>query len=226
MAEPHEQVPILGWLSRLARLAFPDREPHGLPPKAVPATKALRGTDPIYGLPLRKSGVARRWSFSWAHGQYEAMGQVREAVIGFKFSGQYHQRPYLVAWLKEGFDYMAAGEEWDGFVPVPLHRLRKRERGFNQAEELALGLSEATEIPLLQPLQRVVATRQQALLTRAQRWENIRGAFSLAPKADVKGKRLILIDDVLTTGATVETCARVLKKAGAAEVAVLTVARG
>lgn len=226
MAEPRKQVPVLDWLDRLARLAFPDREPHGLPPKVVPATKALRGSDPIYGLPPRKSGVARRWSFSWAHGQYEAMGQVREAVIGFKFGGQYHQRPRLVGWLQDGFAYMAAAEEWDGLVPVPLHRLRQRERGFNQAEELALGLSEDTKVPVVKALQRVVATRQQAHLTRAQRWENIRGAFSLAPKANVKGKRLILIDDVLTTGATVETCARVLQKAGAAEVVVLTVARG
>ncbi|MEM1057887.1 MAG: ComF family protein [Verrucomicrobiota bacterium] len=214
------------WLQGLSALAFPPAKLRGLPPKAVPPARALRGTDPIPGQPLTTRGVARPWSFAWAHGQYEAMGQVRRAVIDFKFNGGYHQRPRLVQWLRDGFDLMAAAEEWDALVPVPLHFWRLRQRGFNQAAELARGLGEEIDLPVRAALKRTVATKQQTTLTRAQRWDNTRRAFALRRGQDVDSQRLILIDDVLTTGATTEACARALKKAGAGEVAVLCVARG
>jgi len=226
VAEAEREHRIGGWLRALGALTFPEREPAGLPPREVPTARALRGSDPIYGLPNTKRGVPRRWSFAWAHGNYEAMGQVRAAVIGFKFGQQYHQRPRLVRWLHAGFERFAAGEEWDALVPVPLHPLRRRERGFNQAEELARGLGQRTGLPVRNALRRAVATRQQTTLTRAQRWTNTRKAFAPRTRAVIAGQRLLLIDDVLTTGATTESCARELKLAGAAEVAVLCVARG
>jgi ComF family protein len=118
-------------------------------------------------------------------------------------------------------------EKWHLIVPVPLHSTKKREREFNQAERLAGHLSVATKIPLNKTLlRRVVPTRTQTLLTRQQRAANVRRAFALCAGARLNGERVILVDDVFTTGATTNACAQVLRAAGAAEVCVWTVARG
>jgi ComF family protein len=110
---------------------------------------------------------------------------------------------------------------------VPLHPAKKREREFNQAERLALQLSAATGIPLnTQLLKRVVPTRTQTQLTREQRALNMRHAFRLNAPQKLKGRRIVLFDDVFTTGATTSACAKVLRTAGADEVCVWTVARG
>lgn len=111
----------------------------------------------------------------------------------------------------------------DLLVPVPLHRARQRERGFNQADDLARGL----DLPIVQALRRVRRTRPQIELEAAQRQMNVGGAFAMAGsrKGATHGRVIVLIDDVTTTGATLEACARVLKAAGAAEVRALTAAR-
>jgi ComF family protein len=111
-------------------------------------------------------------------------------------------------------------------VPVPLHSARQREREFNQAEILARLLSKRSGIPLALCLQRTRYTTTQTRLDRHERMENLRGAFRVRHTPSVTGRHLILIDDVFTTGSTVEECARVLRAAGAASVRVLTVARG
>ena len=119
------------------------------------------------------------------------------------------------------------GQNWDLIVPVPLHPTKRREREFNQAELMAGHLSDATKIPLNQHLlRRVVPTRTQTLLTRQQRTANVRGAFALRDGLRASGKRVILVDDVFTTGATTDACARVLRAGGVNEVCVWTVARG
>jgi ComF family protein len=121
---------------------------------------------------------------------------------------------------------LAAGG-WNLIVPVPLHPLKKREREFNQAERLAARLAQAASIaadPRL--LQRVRFTQTQTLLTRPQRAENMRRAFRLRPGRQLHGERVVLVDDVLTTGATASACARVLRETGAGDVCVWTVARG
>ena len=106
-------------------------------------------------------------------------------------------------------------------VPVPLHRTRQRTRGFNQAAEIARRLP----LPVAHALERVRATRSQTDLPAAQRHANVRGAFVLTARVDVRGAIVVLVDDVSTTGATLEACARVLTAAGAREVRALTVAR-
>ena len=112
-------------------------------------------------------------------------------------------------------------------VPVPLHPLKKREREFNQAERLAARLGEATQVPVItRELLRVEPTRTQTLLTREQRATNVRRAFAVRVGCQLEGRRVILVDDVLTTGATTSACARALRIAGAREVQVWTVARG
>lgn len=116
--------------------------------------------------------------------------------------------------------------EADCLVPVPLHRLRLIGRRFNQAAELCRALSRATGLPVeLKALSRIRHTRHQLGLTRAQRRRNVRGAFSLPDAARLEGRRVVLVDDVLTTGATVNACAETLLKAGVAQVDVLTAAR-
>ena len=112
-------------------------------------------------------------------------------------------------------------------MPVPLHPLKQREREFNQAERLARRLATATGIPVnASLLQRRQATRAQALLTRMDRAQNVRRAFAMLRPEDLSGKRIIVLDDVLTTGATTNACAAVLRRAGAERVVVWTVARG
>ena len=167
----------------------------------------------------------RTWYFSWARATFLTAGQTREAVVGFKYKDQYYQRRRLIPWLIEAYDLHAAAEEWDGLVPVPLFHRRRRERGFNQAYELALGLSKLRQISLQDCLYRYRETVSQISLSREARWDNMVGAFRLKRGFDVTGIRLLIIDDVFTTGATVNACAQVLAKAGAAHVAVLTVAR-
>jgi ComF family protein len=104
----------------------------------------------------------------------------------------------------------------DLILPVPLHRARYRERGFNQSEIVAEGISQATGIPVLNGiLKRKKNTRDQTYLNAQQRAENVRDAFVMGRPEMVKNKKVILVDDVTTTGATLNECARMLQRAGA-----------
>lgn len=109
---------------------------------------------------------------------------------------------------------------------VPLHNGRLREREFNQSKLLASKVSDEFKIPLTDTLDKVKSTRNQNELSRAERLVNLKDAFRIRPGADVMGKTVLLMDDVLTTGATLDQCAMVLKAAGAIEVRCLTLARG
>jgi ComF family protein len=125
-----------------------------------------------------------------------------------------------------GFDQFVNGFRADLLIPVPLHRKRLQERGFNQAILLGEIFAQRWGIPLVRNnLQRIRWTEPQINLTASARAENVRGAFALADAAALAGQRVLLVDDVYTTGSTVKECARVLWKGGAAAVAVLTIAR-
>jgi ComF family protein len=118
--------------------------------------------------------------------------------------------------------------EADLLVPVPLHWRRAWSRRFNQSGALARVIERQTGVKLAsEALRRVRPTEQQVGLSRTQRASNVQGAFRVAPdrKADIAGRRVVLIDDVLTSGATVDACARALLRAGAAQVDVLVFAR-
>jgi ComF family protein len=165
------------------------------------------------------------WHFEWARSGYRTDGQIIEAIIGFKYRDEYYRHGQLVTWLTETFDRHAKDIKWDGLVPVPLYHRRLRERGFNQAHEFASGLSSKRRILVLDCLYRYRETPSQTKLERPARWENMAGAFRLKPKFDVRGRSLLIIDDVFTTGATADACAQALADAGAARLAVLTIAR-
>ena len=166
-----------------------------------------------------------RWHFQWARAAYWTRGQVLEAVLGFKYNDQYYQYGRLVGWLTEAYDQHARGEPWDALVPVPLYHRRHRDRGFNQAHELARGLGKKRKLRVLDCLYRCRETPSQTKLDRTARWENMTDAFRLKAGFDVRGLNLLVLDDVFTTGATTNACAQVLAKAGAESLAVLTVAR-
>jgi ComF family protein len=116
-------------------------------------------------------------------------------------------------------------QRFDAVVAMPLHWFRYWQRGFNQAALLAKELARRRGIPVVRAVRRVRATEAQAGMTRARRRANVAGAFKALPGRRLEGMRVLLVDDVFTTGATANACARALKQAGAAYVAVLTLAR-
>jgi competence protein ComFC len=172
--------------------------------------------------------AGRRWYILKARAAYRAEREVRQVIHEFKYQKQFHHLPLLTTWLEAGFDrfYRNEPEVWDALVPVPLYPLRRREREFNQAEELAQSLGKKIRLPVLDALQRIKKTETQARLRRSERLRNQMNAFELKRGFDLKGKRLLIIDDVFTTGATINACAQVLQQAGAGRLAALTVARG
>lgn len=113
----------------------------------------------------------------------------------------------------------------DFIVPVPLHRARYRERGFNQSEILAEGVSQAIDLPLVKEiLKRKKNTKDQTYLNAQQRAENVRDAFVITQPEKINDKKVILVDDVITTGATLNECARMLQKVGAKKIFAVTLA--
>jgi ComF family protein len=168
----------------------------------------------------------RTLHFDAAVAAYRGRGIVRHVVHEFKYARQIHLRHLVARWLHDALqDERVRDQNFDVIVPVPLHAARQRERGFNQARLLAEILSTKTSIPAKPLLERIRYTTTQTALDRAERIENLHNAFRLRKKANVRALRVLLVDDVLTTGATLSECARVLKRAGAASVYAATVAR-
>jgi ComF family protein len=168
----------------------------------------------------------RTMHFDSAIAAYRGRGVVRDVIHEFKYGHQIHLRYIVAKWLREALDdERLRGRQFDLIVPVPLHPTRKRERGFNQANLIAELLSVDVAIPLRPMLERIRYTTTQTALDRAERIENLRNAFRLRKNANVRGLRVLLVDDVLTTGSTLSECARVLKRAGALSVYAATAAR-
>jgi len=165
--------------------------------------------------------------FSAARSAVVAHGPVLEAIHRYKYRRALWFEPFLANLLLQKAVPALCRQPWDMIVPVPLHPLKQREREFNQAERLAVHLGAATEIRVNKKLlRRVIFTNTQTRLTRPQRAANLRGAFAMRKGTRLDGDRVILVDDVFTTGATTSACAQALLAAGAGEVCVWTVARG
>jgi ComF family protein len=142
-----------------------------------------------------------------------------------KFRGRRNLAGLLAPLLAEAFSDSWSRDEFDLIVPIPLHPKRKRDRGYNQAELLAVSLARLVAIPYCKALRRIRSTLPQIGLTVAQRSENVRAAFYCPIPQHISKRRVLLIDDVMTTGATVESAAQALADAGAWRVSILTVAR-
>ena len=176
------------------------------------------GGDPLCGL-CRLAPPA--FDVARSFGVYE--GDLRRLVHLLKYDGMRPLAKALAAKMASVVPRVGAVEL---VVPVPLHRSRRWSREFNQAELLARELSRLAGIPCRPGgLRRVRSTSPQAGLSHRQRRENVRGAFAATDAACIKGRRVLLVDDVMTTGATLDACARVLKVAGARYVGSLTLAR-
>ena len=169
---------------------------------------------------LCRSGL-RGFDAAYSFGAYE--GVLRKLIHLYKYGKIRTLARPLSGLLAQA---LPRDEAFDATVPVPLYWRRRLQRGFNQAELLARGLASRTGIPVVMALRRVRATPTQAGLSNSARRQNVAQAFrSRSASRNVQGKRILLIDDVMTTGATAASCALALKQAGARRVALLTVAR-
>lgn len=146
---------------------------------------------------------------------------LREGIHRFKYEAQPQLADAFGKLMSEA--WLASALQADALVPVPLHPSRRRERGYNQSEVLANIISRHSKVPMRNWLKRVRRTEQQAHLGAHERLANVKDAF--VANADAQSKHIALVDDVLTTGATLTECALALRRAGAASVIALTLAR-
>lgn len=194
----------------------------------APESACLRCRTPFLNArPLSERGLCRlceagatAYDGAWCCGAYE--GGLRELIHLFKYErmlplGRVFGQMMTRAYPRDQFFEMLA--------PVPSHWRRRLWRGFDPAAVLARELSRRTAIPAVEALRRRRHTPRQAGLTRRQRRDNVRGCFEAARPEAVRGRRVLLIDDVLTTGATANAAAAALRAAGAAHVGVFTLAR-
>ncbi|WP_420960615.1 ComF family protein [Brucella sp. IR073] len=153
-------------------------------------------------------------------------GVPQRMVVGLKYHDQTNLAPWMARWmLRTGSELVA---DCDVIIPVPLHRFRFWSRRFNQAAELARALAHLSQKPFEpEALRRVKRARQQVGLPAAERQRNVSGAFRVPQEYEIKvrGRKILLIDDVYTTGATVKAATRALLRADAAAVDVLTFSR-
>lgn len=171
---------------------------------------------------LCRSGL-RGFDAAYCFGSYE--GVLRDLIHLYKYGRvQTLARP-LADFAMSAFP---RDERFDAIVPVPLHWRRRWQRGFNQSELLARAVARRTGIPVLSALLRVRSTSVQAGLSNTRRRQNVANAFRVRRRLagnGLRGRRILLIDDVMTTGSTATACAMALKRGGAARVGLLTVAR-
>ena len=165
--------------------------------------------------------------FETARSAVFTKGVVLEVIHRYKYQRALWFEPFLAGLLVEHAAPHLSSKDWDLLVPVPLHATKERQREFNQSERLGRWLSRATGIPIDSKLvSRVLPTQSQTRLDRKARQDNMRNAFAMRKKRRLNGERILLLDDVFTTGATTSACAQTLLKGGAAKVCVWTVARG
>lgn len=158
---------------------------------------------------------------------YKAGEPVSRVVYDFK----YHHRPQTARYMGRmlAYELMPAGffEGTDVLVPMPITRSRRRERGYNQTEELARGISSVTGIKTdARSVRRAAFKRSQTKLTAEERLENLRGAFKIESAERLEGRHVLLLDDVITTGSTMLSCAAAIKEAApGAKISLLSLAR-
>ncbi len=201
--------------SRLSFIARPFCERLGTP----------FGYDPGPGV-LSTEAVANPPAFCRARAAVRYDDVASALVHALKYGDRLDLAPTMGRWMARAGRELTEGA--DALVPVPLHWRRLWTRRFNQAAALARVISQASAVPVLDDaLKRMRATPQQVGLNRADRATNVQGAFQVPDErsAAVAGRRLVLVDDVLTSGATVDACARALLRAGAAQVDVVVFAR-
>ncbi|MDX1369258.1 ComF family protein [Pseudomonas sp.] len=235
--QPDDPSQVYNWLKNKQRCALCDEPadtPHSLCVSCESELPWLGARCQVCALPLPHAGLTcggclrRPPRFDRVEAPWRYAFPVDSLITRFKHQAKWPLGrllgELLSHHLQHAFDEGLA--QPDLLLPVPLAERRQRQRGFNQAALLAQWLSEQLQLPVQQHwLQRVIDTPAQQQLDAATRKRNLRRAFALAPASQVSGLHLALVDDVLTTGATAESLARLLKKAGAARVDIYCLAR-
>jgi competence protein ComFC len=150
-------------------------------------------------------------------------GVIKELVLNFKY-----KRIFLAGNILADFLYELIKEnniEADGIFFIPCSKSAVKKRGFNQCEVIARILGDKLDIPVYKDILKAKKTKEQKTLTKEERYENIIGAFKVKTDKNIKNRKIILIDDVITTGATLLECEKILKENGAKEINILTVAK-
>ncbi len=186
----------------------------------------------VYSAPMEHTGIdhlcsrclASEIPFSHARAFTVYSGAVREAIHAFKYNANLAAGKKLSRFLTETYTANLMFHGCNLLTFVPLHRKRRKERGFNQSELLALWLSNNIKTPVEGLLKRNFNTHPQTGLSSVERKNNLKNAFSVVKKDLLAGKKILLIDDIFTTGTTVIECSRILMKEGAESVYVLTLA--
>ncbi|ALD22155.1 ComF family protein [Hymenobacter sp. DG25A] len=193
------------------RTELPYTDYHLLPAEANPLTRRFWGKVPV------------RHAFSYL--RFLQHGRVQHLLHQLKYQGQQEVGLVLGRWY--GYELAEKGftPEFDLILPVPLHPRKLAKRGYNQADFFAEGLAQGLQVPWLpNVLRRTEHTSSQTRKNRVARWENVASVFEVPNPAALAGLRVLLVDDVLTTGATLEACAVVLLAAGCREVSIATIA--
>lgn len=189
---------------------------------------------PCCGIPFTGAGddhlcgacLTHQPHFDSARAGFLYEGAIRDLIHNFKYDYRTHLRYPLALLTLNGVSGIVADHEPHLIIPVPLHRSRLRQRGFNQAVLLGRVLSRHLKIAMLpDAIARTRRTEPQVDLSRAERRLNVKGAFTVCRPGLIAGKRILLLDDVMTTGSTIDECAKELKNAGAELVIGAAVAR-
>ena len=162
---------------------------------------------------------------AWALGLYK--DSLRDLIRHLKYQKQRSNLPYIASFLQAAEEEVQVKEllnEMDMAIAVPLYPAKEKQRGFNQAELIFGEFLTSQHIPMRRLLKRTRATRPMYELSEQERTENLKNAFAVTEAKALEGKNILLVDDILTTGATMAECARVLKAAGAKSVRGLVLA--
>lgn len=153
-------------------------------------------------------------------------GKIRNLIIDYKFNDKPYLNEVFVKIILKNEKICRKIEKYDIIIPVPIHRRRKSERGYNQSELIARKLAENLRIELVtESLIKQKNTLPQSALSRQQRKENVKEVYKIQNRQKIENKKVILLDDIYTTGATTQECSKILKQNGAKEILVLTIAK-
>ena len=163
--------------------------------------------------------------YAFAFLKFKKMGHVQRLLHELKYNHHPEIGVKLGKVLGKELKTRGLDAAFDLIVPVPLHNSRKRKRGYNQSAKFAEGLSHALGVPWDESISiRKTKTATQTNRSRGQRWENVKDVFSLSAATALKGSRILLVDDVITTGATLEACGRHLIDSGCRELSIACIA--
>lgn len=181
----------------------------------------FRHENPIRNKLLGRLPIRHGWAFL----KFRKSGIVQHLLHQLK----YNNRPEVGLRLGQAYGLELANlglqKELDLIIPVPLHASRQRQRGYNQSAQFAQGLSEATKIPWDESISvRTQSATTQTRKSRTERWENVKDVFSIQDRSKIENKKILLVDDVITTGATLEACGQHLISAGCDSLSVACIA--